>query len=124
MIGTFGGIYTYQQGVKNKGERFDSHSHPFDHVTIIARGPVRIHWFYPDELWAQLEAKDKIKGRTKQGSMDLTGPAMAPVLAGVFHELEALDDGGFDAFCIHATRDAEGVVIGAMTVDDYLGKDV
>jgi quercetin dioxygenase-like cupin family protein len=64
------------------------HTHPFDHLTLLASGSLRV----------------KVNGKTT----DFKAPHMIYIKAEHEHELVALEDDTV-AFCIHALRDGNGV---------------
>lgn len=72
----------------NKGDKELGHTHPFDHITLLAKGSVQI----------------TVCGKKSS----FQAPKMIFIKAEEMHELVALEDNTV-AFCIHPLRDGDGV---------------
>jgi quercetin dioxygenase-like cupin family protein len=70
------------------GDQEHGHSHPFDHLTLLASGSLRV----------------TVNGKTT----DFKAPQMIYIKAKTVHELVALENNTV-AYCIHALRDGNGV---------------
>jgi quercetin dioxygenase-like cupin family protein len=73
---------------KKAGDLEHGHTHPFDHLTLLAAGSLSV----------------TVNGKTT----DFTAPHMIYIKAEYEHELVALEDNTV-AFCIHALRNGDGV---------------
>ncbi len=87
-IGCVSNIYTRQMHFKNAGDIEHGHTHPFDHLTLLAHG--------------------KLKVTVSGNSTEYSAPFMIYIKADLKHELVALEDNTV-AYCIHALRDGNGV---------------
>ena len=87
-IGCVANLYSRQMHFKKKGDIEIGHSHPFDHLTLLAAG----------SLLVRIDGKETV----------FTAPQMIYIKAFKEHELEAVQDNTV-AFCIHALRDGNGV---------------
>lgn len=81
-------IFAKQMYFARKGDIEHGHQHQFDHLTLLAKGSLRV----------------TVDGR----ATDFNAPHMIYIHADKNHELEALEDGTV-AYCIHAIRDGDGV---------------
>lgn len=87
-IGCVANLFSRQMHFKKAGDLEHGHTHPFDHLTLLASGSLRV---------------------TTNGQVtDFTAPNMIYIKAEYEHELVALEDNTV-AFCIHALRDGNGV---------------
>lgn len=78
------GVYARQMFLA-KGLKAYSHAHPYDHMSILAKGSVIV---------------------TVEGaSRELVAPAVIEVVANKIHEIFAKDDSVW--FCIHATEETD-----------------
>lgn len=73
---------------KKAGDLEHGHTHPFDHLTLLAAGSLRV----------------TVNGKTT----DFHAPHMIFIKAEYNHELVALEDNTV-AYCIHALRKGNGV---------------
>ena len=90
QIGSVDNIYSRMMYFKSKGDTEIGHMHQFDHLTLLAKGSLRV---------------------TVEGvPTDFTAPHMIYIHADKIHELVALTDETI-AYCIHALRDNEGCII-------------
>ena len=90
------GVYSKQMCLP-KGYMAFSHSHPFDHLSILASGKVIV--------------------KTDNETKEYTAPHCLTITKGLNHSIEALEDSVW--FCIHATDETD-----ISKVDDViLGKN-
>lgn len=89
IMGFFGNIWVRQHELKN-GERYDGHKHHFDHVTLLARGTVKV----------------EVEGRSKQ----FTAPTFIIIRKERQHQITALSDDVL-YYCVFALRDLDGEVV-------------
>ena len=87
-IGCVANVYTRQMHFTNTGDTEPGHAHPFDHMTLLAHGSLRV----------------TVNG----SSTDYEAPEMIWIARDLIHELEALEPGTV-AYCIHALRKGEGI---------------
>lgn len=81
-------MYVRMMHFKHSGDTEHGHSHPFDHMTLLAEGRLRV---------------------TVDGaSRDFDAPKILFIAKNKEHELVALQDHTV-AFCVHAIRDGERV---------------
>jgi quercetin dioxygenase-like cupin family protein len=88
QIGCVANLFSRQMHFKNAGDVEHGHTHPFDHLTLLASGSLRV----------------TVNGNTT----DFKAPHMIYIKAEHNHELVALEDNTV-AYCIHALRDGNGV---------------
>lgn len=88
QIGCVANLFSRQMHFKNAGDLEHGHTHPFDHLTLLASGSLRVI----------------VNGKTT----DFKAPHMIYIKAEHEHELVALEDNTV-AFCIHALRKGNGV---------------
>ncbi len=90
MIGAVDNVYCRMMYFARAGDREQGHTHNYDHFTLLAAGRLRV---------------------TVGGvSTDYVAPYMIYIAREFEHELLALED-HTAAYCIHALRDPEGVVL-------------
>lgn len=82
------GVYAKELHIP-AGFRLDSHSHAYDHLSVLARGSVRL----------------TVAGSTR----DVTGPCALTIMAGETHKLIALTDAVW--FCIHPTDETDATKV-------------
>ena len=70
------------------GDTEQGHSHVFDHLTLLAKGSLKV--------------------TVEEKSTEFIAPHMIFIQKNKMHELQALEDNTV-AYCIHALRDGEGV---------------
>lgn len=87
-IGCVANLFSKQMYFAKVGDKEEGHAHLFDHLTLLAKGRLRV----------------TVDGKAS----DFTAPQMIYIKAGKIHELEALSDETV-AYCIHALRDGDGV---------------
>ena len=87
-IGCVANLFSRQMHFKSAGDLEHGHTHPFDHLTLLASGSLRV----------------TVEGKTT----DFKAPQMIYIKAEYRHELVALEDNTV-AYCIHALRDGDGV---------------
>jgi len=88
-FGLVGNIYTRQMHFKSKGDVEQGHTHPYDHMTLLAKGSVEV---------------------TVDGEKTVfNAPHMIWINSEKAHQLVALEDNTV-AYCIHAVRD-DGEII-------------
>lgn len=87
-IGCVANLFSRQMHFKNAGDTERGHTHPFDHLTLLAAGSLRV----------------TVNGDTT----DFKAPHMIYIKAEHMHKLVALEDNTV-AYCIHALRDGNGV---------------
>jgi quercetin dioxygenase-like cupin family protein len=101
QIGLVDNIYSRMMYFKNKGDIEIGHTHQFDHLTLLAKGSLKV---------------------TIDGvATDFVAPHMIYIHADKVHELVALTDETV-AYCIHALRDNTGNIIDTSMLPD--GVDV
>lgn len=88
QIGCVANLFSRQMHFKKAGDMEHGHTHPFDHLTLLAAGSLRV----------------TVNGQTT----DFKAPQMIYIKAEFNHELVALEDNTV-AFCIHALRKGNGV---------------
>lgn len=79
-------LWLRQMVFEKAGDANEGHTHNYDHVTLLAKGSVRVN----------------VEGK----SSEFTAPQMIYVQKGKIHNLEALEDGTI-AYCVHALRDKD-----------------
>lgn len=87
-IGCVANVYSRMMSFQKKGDIEHGHTHPFDHLTLLATGSLKV----------TVEGKETI----------FKAPFMIYIKAEKNHQLEALEDNTV-AFCIHALRNGNGV---------------
>lgn len=87
-IGCVANLFSRQMHFRKAGDKEYGHTHPFDHLTLLASGSLRV----------------TVNGKTT----DFVAPHMIFIKAEYNHELVALEDNTV-AFCIHALRKGNGV---------------
>jgi len=87
-IGCVANLFSRQMHFKKVGDMEHGHTHPFDHLTLLASGSLRV----------------TVEGKTT----DFKAPHMIYIKAEHRHQLLALEDNTV-AFCIHALRVGERV---------------
>ena len=80
-------LWSRQMHFKKTGDIEAGHSHVFDHLTLLAKGSVKV----------TVEGKSTV----------FSAPHMVYIKKNKIHEIEALEDNTL-AYCIHALRDGEG----------------
>jgi len=88
QFGCVANLFSRQMHFKSAGDLEHGHTHPFDHLTLLAAGSLRV----------------SVNGKTT----DFKAPHMIYIKAEHEHELVALEDNTV-AYCIHALRDGNGV---------------
>lgn len=88
QLGCVANLFSRQMHFKKAGDLENGHTHPFDHLTLLASGSLRV----------------TVNGKTT----DFKAPHMIYIKAEYEHELLALEDNTV-AFCIHALRNGNGV---------------
>jgi quercetin dioxygenase-like cupin family protein len=88
QIGCVANLFSRQMHFKKAGDLEHGHTHPFDHLTLLASGSLRV----------------TVNGKTT----DFKAPHMIFIKAEYQHELVALEDDTV-AYCIHALRKGNGV---------------
>jgi hypothetical protein len=88
QIGCVANLFSRQMHFKSAGDLELGHTHPFDHLTLLASGSLRV------------TVSDK--------TTDFKAPHMIYIKAEHNHKLVALEDNTV-AYCIHALRDGNGV---------------
>ena len=85
-IGCVANLYSRMMHFKKAGDVEHGHTHQFDHLTLLAKG--------------------KLKVTVEGVATEFTAPHMIYIHKDKVHELEALTDETV-AYCIHALRDRE-----------------
>jgi quercetin dioxygenase-like cupin family protein len=85
-IGVVANLFSRQMHFKKAGDTEAGHTHPFDHLTLLAAGGLRV----------------TVNGK----SSEFKAPHMIYIKAEHNHELVALEDDTI-AYCIHALRTGE-----------------
>ena len=86
MVGCVANLFSRMMHFQKAGDIEQGHTHQFDHLTLLAKGRLRV----------------TVDGNTT----DFTAPHMIYINKDKFHVLEALTDETV-AYCIHALRDKE-----------------
>jgi quercetin dioxygenase-like cupin family protein len=94
-MGFFGNIWVRQR-VLSLGESHPGHKHHFDHVTLLARGQVRV----------------SVEGRSRE----FQAPTFIVIRSNQEHEFHALSDDVL-YYCVFALRDLDGEVLDHFTAD-------
>lgn len=94
-LGYFGNIWV-RQNMLSKGEEAPGHVHYFDHVTLLAKGSVRV----------EIEGKEP---------KEFVAPTFIVIKKELIHKMTALEDDTV-YYCVFALRDVNGEV-----VDDIYG---
>jgi hypothetical protein len=89
-LGYFGNIWVRQNLLERAGEIHEGHKHNFDHVSLLARGKVRV-------AVADYEPKE------------FTAPTFIVIKKEYYHTFEALEDNTL-WYCVFALRDIDGEV--------------
>lgn len=87
-LGCVANLFSRQMHFKKAGDLEHGHTHPFDHLTLLAHGSLRV----------------TVNGKTS----DFKAPHMIFIKAEHRHELIALENNTV-AYCIHALRNGNGV---------------
>jgi quercetin dioxygenase-like cupin family protein len=87
-IGCVANLFSRMMHFKAAGDKEIGHTHPFDHLTLLASGRLQV----------------TVDGQVSE----FAAPHMVYIKADKVHELVALEDGTV-AYCIHALRDGNGV---------------
>lgn len=87
-IGCVANLFSKQLHFKNANDLEYGHTHPFDHLTLLAYGSLEV----------------TVNGKTNT----YKAPHMIYIHKDYKHELRALEDNTV-AYCIHALRDGNGV---------------
>jgi quercetin dioxygenase-like cupin family protein len=89
-IGCVKNLFSRQMHFEKAGDVECGHVHQFDHLTLLAKGKLRV----------------RINGE----DTEFTAPAMIYIKAELKHELTALTDNTV-AYCIHALREETGDIL-------------
>jgi hypothetical protein len=101
-IGVVSNLWSKQMNFLKAGSKEQGHSHLFDHLTLLAAGSLKV---------------------TVEGvSTEFKAPHMIYIKAGKVHELVALEDNTV-AYCIHALRDDEGILLDPSMIPEGINKD-
>lgn len=87
-MGCVANLFSKQMHFEKAGDFEQGHTHPFDHLTLLASGKLQV----------------TVEGKTTI----FTAPHMIYIHKDKEHELLALEDNTV-AYCIHALRDGNGV---------------
>jgi len=87
-IGCVSNLFSRQMQFEKIGDMEIGHKHPFDHLTLLATG--------------------KLKVKVNEKETIFTAPHMIYIAKDVVHELTALENNTV-AYCIHPLRDGNGV---------------
>jgi mannose-6-phosphate isomerase-like protein (cupin superfamily) len=101
-IGCVANLWSKQMHFKKLGDTEQGHSHKFDHLTLLASGSLQV---IVDGAVSEFKA-----------------PQMIYIEAGKVHELIALEDNTV-AYCIHALRDDEGIILDPSMIPAGINKD-
>ena len=95
-LGYFGNIWVRSHELKKAGDQNGGgHLHPFDHVTMLYRGKVRVDVTNPET--------------GEERSKEFTGPTFFVVRKDLKHKITALED-NVGYYCVFAMRDVNGEV--------------
>lgn len=89
-IGCVKNLFSRQMHFEKSGDAEQGHAHSFDHLTLLAKGKLRV--------------------RINDNVTDFTAPEMIFIKAELKHELTALTDNTV-AYCIHALREESGDIL-------------
>jgi quercetin dioxygenase-like cupin family protein len=89
-IGCVKNLFSRQMHFEKAGDAEQGHAHSFDHLTLLAKGKLRV--------------------RINDEVTDFTAPEMIYIKAELKHELTALTDNTV-AYCIHALREDSGDIL-------------
>lgn len=95
QIGCVSNLFTRMMFFKTAGDKEQGHAHAFDHLTLLAKGSLKV----------------SINGQ----DTEFKAPQMIFIKAELQHELTALVDETV-AYCIHALREPNGDIISAENV--------
>lgn len=87
-LGCVANLYSRQMHFQKTGDMEMGHTHPFDHLTLLAAGSLKV----------TVDGQETI----------FKAPHMIYIHKDKIHELVALEDNTV-AYCIHALRDGDGV---------------
>lgn len=87
LIGCVANLYSRMMHFKRAGDVEQGHTHTFDHLTLLAKGRLRV--------------------TVDNQVTDFTAPNMIYIKADKTHKLESLTDETV-AYCIHALRSIDG----------------
>jgi hypothetical protein len=90
-LGYFGNIWVRQNILSEKGDSFDGHLHAFDHVTLLAKGSLRM----------QVEGNEP---------KDFIAPTFIVIAKDKKHQVTALEDETI-YYCVFALRNIDGEVV-------------
>jgi len=90
-VGSFGNIWLRKIFFKDKGEVYEGHKHPHDHVSLLMSGSVSV----------------AVPGHKQ---VTFTAPTYIIIRAEYEHEITALEDNTL-WWCLHAMRDEAGEVV-------------
>lgn len=90
-------VYVKQMTFPKKGNVYCGHHHYYDHVTLVAKGKVKVKFLEVKEVGLEEEEKEFV------------GPSMFVTRAYREHEITALEDDTC-VCCIHAVRTADGEI--------------
>lgn len=79
-------LWLRQMHFEKAGDANEGHIHEYDHVTLLAKGSVKVH------------VEDKVT--------EFTAPHMIYITKGKRHFIEAMEDDTL-AYCVHALRDKD-----------------
>ncbi len=88
--GVWGNLYIRPMSFEKKGSTVDSHTHRFDHITMLSSGSVSVKW------------KDTQTGKTGEGIWK--APTFFLIKKLFEHKFTALEDNTL-AFCLFSHRD-------------------
>lgn len=88
QLGCVANLFSRQMHFEKAGDIEEGHTHPFDHLTLLAYGSVKV----------TVDGKESV----------FKAPHMLYIKADKVHFLEALEDNTL-AYCIHALRDGDEV---------------
>jgi hypothetical protein len=109
-LGYFGNIWVRQHNLKKTNDVAQGHTHRFDHVTMLAKGKVRV------------DVQDTI---TKEKRFkEFQAPTFMVIRKEHIHQITALTD-DVQYYCVFALRDIDGNVtdIYSGNNDPYNGED-
>ena len=103
-LGYFGNIWVRQHNLDKIGDTNDGgHTHLFDHVTLLAKGKVRV------------DVKDTIT--KEERSKEFEGPTFMVIRKDHMHKITALTD-DVQYYCVFALRDVNGEVTDVYSGDN------
>jgi quercetin dioxygenase-like cupin family protein len=94
-----GNIFIRPNTLAKAGDQVQGHAHAFDHTTIAFKGSIRVR-------------RTRTDGAVD--TVDLVAPAHCLIVAGVEHEITALEDDTV-FWCVYSHREPQGDIVQDVT---------